>query len=226
MVLPVHRTRDCLPELHRRLLAALAREDSFEILYVDDACPERSAEVLVGLRHARVLSLPTNRGQIRAIEAGLRAAAGEWSAVLDSDLEDPPEELPAMLARARAGVDLVLGCPGGKAHGFWREVLARALLRLVARIAPEMAGRRGSTLTVISRRAREAWLVGPDAGLAYVHGLRALPLPRVEHEYRRQPRPHGRSSYGPLRLLRLGLRLLAAAVRRRRAAARARRRER
>src|SRR5262249_37728651 len=59
----------------------------------------------------RVLRLPSNAGQFRATQAGLREARGTWIAVLDSDLQDPPETIPRLveaLATADAGVPAVL----------------------------------------------------------------------------------------------------------------------
>lgn len=102
-----------LPELVARLVHSLTPiTPAFEILLVDDRSPDGSWAAIQAQAHleprVRGLRLSRNFGQHRAITAGLDASQGEWVVVMDCDLQDRPEEIPALLARAQEGFDMVL----------------------------------------------------------------------------------------------------------------------
>jgi dolichol-phosphate mannosyltransferase len=112
VVIPVYGCRACLEELHRRLVSALAAiTQSYEIILVNDACPQNSWEVIkqIALKDPRVkgLDLSRNFGQIRAITAGLHYAEGDWVVVMDCDLQDQPEEIIRLYNKAQEGYDVV-----------------------------------------------------------------------------------------------------------------------
>ena len=112
VVVPVYGCRACLDDLYRRLVAALTEiTQSFEIILVNDACPQNSWEVVkqIALKDPRVkgIDLSRNFGQIRAITAGLHYAEGEWVVVMDCDLQDKPEEIARLYKKAQEGYDVV-----------------------------------------------------------------------------------------------------------------------
>jgi glycosyltransferase involved in cell wall biosynthesis len=91
VVAPVYRNEATLAELHRRVSAALA--DAGSLIEALAAADPRVEPVL----------LARNVGQHRAVVEGLRRARGEAVVVLDADLQDPPEAIPALLAELRRG---------------------------------------------------------------------------------------------------------------------------
>lgn len=112
VVIPVYGCKAALPELHRRLVDTF--EDMgkvFEIILVDDACPQNSWEEIekTCARDARVhgLRLSRNFGQIAAITAGLDVSCGEWVVVMDCDLQDRPESIKDLYEKAQEGYDVV-----------------------------------------------------------------------------------------------------------------------
>ena len=105
VVSPIYGCKACLPELYERLVASLSQiSPSFEIILVNDACPENSWECIELLceRDSRVkgINLSRNFGQHYAISAGLDHARGEWVVVMDCDLQDQPEEILKFYAKA------------------------------------------------------------------------------------------------------------------------------
>ncbi|MEM7406427.1 MAG: glycosyltransferase family 2 protein [Pseudomonadota bacterium] len=105
VVSPVYRARDCVDELCQRLTAACANiTDRFEVILVDDACPENSWELIErqAERDERIkgIRLVRNFGQHHAVTAGLDHARGEWVVVMDCDLQEAPEEIPRLYAKA------------------------------------------------------------------------------------------------------------------------------
>ncbi|MGB0591678.1 MAG: glycosyltransferase [Myxococcota bacterium] len=104
VVVPLHNEAEVLPELARRLLAAAEEIDGeVEVILVDDASRDRSPEILAALHRVEVVTMPTNVGQFRATCAGLQAAKGAAVAVLDGDLQDPPEVLPSLFRELQGG---------------------------------------------------------------------------------------------------------------------------
>ena len=85
---------------------------TYEIVLVDDRSPDDSWAVLKELasKHSTVKAyrLSRNFGQHYAITAGLTLVSGNWIVVMDCDLQDRPEEIPALYAKAKAGADSVV----------------------------------------------------------------------------------------------------------------------
>lgn len=112
VVVPVYGCRAALPELRRRLVATLeGMGKSFEIVLVNDACPQGSWEEIEKLCAIddRVVgvNLSRNFGQIRAITAGLDKSRGDWVVVMDCDLQDRPESISQLYEKAQEGFDVV-----------------------------------------------------------------------------------------------------------------------
>jgi len=102
-VVPVFRSEATLAALHARLAAVLPTDH--EVVFVDDASPDGSTAVLAQLAAAdprvRIVRHAVNRGQHAAVLTGLAEARGDAVVVLDADGQDPPEAIPALLARLR-----------------------------------------------------------------------------------------------------------------------------
>ena len=112
VVIPVYGCRASLVELTQRLEATLSKiASSYEVILVNDACPENSWEVIKKLALSdpciKGIDLSRNFGQIRAITAGLNYAEGEWVVVMDCDLQDSPEEITGLYRKAQEGYDVV-----------------------------------------------------------------------------------------------------------------------
>ncbi|GMQ26664.1 glycosyltransferase family 2 protein [Algoriphagus sp. oki45] len=84
----------------------------YELILVDDGCPEDSWATIVDLSQTipeiRGIKLSRNFGQHYAITAGLDHAVGEWVVVMDCDLQDRPEEIPNLFHEVQKGFDVVL----------------------------------------------------------------------------------------------------------------------
>src|SRR5450432_2493046 len=142
LVLPIYNEQEVIPELHQRLqgfLAALAV--SAEVLFVNDGSRDTSMALLRELAATepryRVVSFARNFGHQTAITAGVDFARGEAVVVMDADLQDPPEVVLEMVAKWRAGFDVVYGRRRQREGETWFKLLtARAFYRVFAAMIP------------------------------------------------------------------------------------------
>lgn len=130
VVVPVFCSERTLVELHRRLVKVFdGLRIDFEIVFVEDCGNDASWSVIQELaqQDARVcgLHLARNYGQHNALLCGIRQARGDIIVTLDDDLQNPPEEIPRLLAKLNEGFDVVYGTPEKETHGFLRDLTSR-----------------------------------------------------------------------------------------------------
>lgn len=112
IVSPIYKGEKMLDELVSRIEESVQPLTSdYEIILVNDCSPDNSWEKIQSICkvdvHVKALNLSRNFGQHYAITAGLSKAKGEWVVVLDCDLQDRPEEIPNLFAKAQEGYDTV-----------------------------------------------------------------------------------------------------------------------
>jgi glycosyltransferase involved in cell wall biosynthesis len=197
---PVYRSASSLPELHRRLSAALGGlAEDFEIVLVEDGGSDDSWSVVERLahedQHVRGIRMSRNYGQHNALLSGIRAAQFDLIVTLDDDLQNPPEEIGKILERLDETVDVVYGTPDVEQHGFLRDASSRITkLALQSAVGAETA-RYVSAFRVFRTRLREAFdtyrgpYVSIDVLLTW--GTTRFAHVRVRHE----PRTVGSSNY-------------------------------
>jgi len=214
VVVPVYNEEANIPELVPRLFAVLDTLDRpSEVICVDDGSRDRSLDVLRGLLdrypdRLRVVELSRNFGQHPAILAGFAIAGGDVIVTIDADLQNPPEEIPKLLALADQGFDVVGGVREVRRDSLFR----RAASRIVNRVTTAITGIRmtdyGCMLRAYSRevidlinRCEESSTFIP--ALAQTFSRRPAEV-SVRHAERRA----GASKYSLYRLLRLNFDLM------------------
>lgn len=140
IVIPVYKAENCLDELYSRLCAAIEPVNSdFEIILVEDCGGDRSWDLIVALagRDTRVKGIQFSRnfGQHYGITAGLDHAAGDWVVVMDCDLQDRPEEIPRLYAKAMEGFDIVLARRGKREDPWHKRFMSWAFYRVFSYLA-------------------------------------------------------------------------------------------
>ena len=200
VVIPVFRSREMLPRLHQRLVMAVSPLDpDFELILVEDDGGDGSWESIVELsRHdPRVhgIRLARNYGQHNALLSGIRAARGEIIITLDDDLQNPPEEISALLVRLEEGFDVVYGTPESQQHGLMRNLASHITKLALQEAMGAQTARKVSSFRVFRARLRDAFAyyrspsVNIDVLLTW--GTTRFTAVPVKHE----PRPSGQSGY-------------------------------
>jgi len=124
IVFPVYNEEENVPILLGEIAKALDGQPwTYEIVAVDDGSRDRSLEVLRAARathpNLRVIALEKNSGQTAALDAGWRAARGEFVVSLDADLQNDPADIPKMIRRREElGVDMIIGVRVNR-HDTW-----------------------------------------------------------------------------------------------------------
>jgi glycosyltransferase involved in cell wall biosynthesis len=196
-IVPMYRTRAFLEPLCERMIgAAQAVGLSCELVLVDDACPESTADVAERLEIGfplRVLRLSRNQGQDAAIRAGLRVCAGQWALIIDGDLQDPPEGLSVLWPRAMQGYEAVFADRYGKYQSRARLLSSRLYRRCLERLGglPRGAG----LFVLLNRRLVEALSATQSRRVSILAAIAGARGRYTSVPIERSPRASGRSSY-------------------------------
>ena len=193
VVTPVYRAEGCLRELYTRLVAALEGiTPDFEIVMVEDCGGDRSWEIICELAdedpRVKGLQFSRNFGQHYGITAGLDYCDGDWVVVMDCDLQDRPEEIPRLYAKAQEGYDVVLALRGKRSDSAFKRIASRVFYRLFSYLSEMDYDGDAGNFRIISRkvvtncrRMREQlrffgglvhWMGFPTGTIEVQHGTR------------------------------------------------------
>jgi len=162
VVTPVYNGEASVGELCRRLAEVLPRISAqHEIILVNDGSRDRSWQMISELCSrspvVRGLKLMRNYGQHNALLCGIRAAKYDLVVTMDDDLQNPPEEIPRLLARLEEGFDVVYGAPKAEQNGVMRALASRITrLALSAAVGSDVA-KNVSAFRVFPTQLREAF---------------------------------------------------------------------
>lgn len=211
VVVPVFNERGVLPELLARLVAVLeATAAEYEVILVDDGSTDDSPTILLAAadRNARlrVIRFSRNFGHQAAVTAGIEHARGQAIVVIDADLQDPPEAIPALVAKWREGFEVVSAVRSERpGESPVRLFLIRAFYRLLKRISSVDMTPDVGDFRLLDRRVADALNRLPERN-RYVRGLiRWLGFGHAEVPYDRAERFAGETKYPYTKLVRLGL---------------------
>jgi dolichol-phosphate mannosyltransferase len=210
IVSPVYCCADCLRELCARIAASVSTiGEDYEIILVDDASPDNAWPVLrelcAGDARIKAVGLSRNFGQHYAIAAGLEHARGDWIVVMDCDLQDRPEEIPKLHARAREGYDVVFAERQARRDGWLKRTASRAFIAVLNYLSGADYDYRTANFGIYSRAVVDAVRSMGDRSRFFPvmvrwTGFRRTSVP-VQHDARRD----GGSAYSFPKLLRLAL---------------------
>jgi dolichol-phosphate mannosyltransferase len=200
VVIPVLDEEDGLPELHRRVEAAL-EGIPHELVFVDDGSSDRSAAIIEELAARQegvvLVQLSRNFGMEIAMSAGLDHARGDHVVLMHADLQDPPELIPEMLAKARAGADVVYARRIGSDESRMKRVLATAFYGLMRRLARVPYQGQAGDFRLMSRRVVDTIRAMPERR-RFLRGMVAwVGYEQVPIDYRRAGRRSGRGASYP-----------------------------
>jgi glycosyltransferase involved in cell wall biosynthesis len=132
VVVPVYNEEGNVEALVQRVVPVMEKlGEPFEILFVDDGSKDKTPQLLRKLaaneKRVRVVRFTRNYGQEAAVEALYLNARGRWLIQMDGDLQNPPEEIPKLIAKKDEGYDVVYGLREGRQDSIFRVAASRTM---------------------------------------------------------------------------------------------------
>ena len=215
VVIPVYGCREAVPELYKRLVATLeAAGKSFEIIMVDDHCPQGSWEEIEKLcaMDNRVVGIKLSRnfGQMRAITAGLEKSVGDLVTVMDCDLQDRPEFLPLFLDKIEEGYDIVYSKRKDRKDTFIVKALSRSFYAVYNKLSDMKYDFEVGNYSIAKRKVVDAFLEMKEQNRDYIMFLMWLGYNDTTIELESDERFAGKSSYTFSKKVNLAVSLITA----------------
>jgi undecaprenyl-phosphate 4-deoxy-4-formamido-L-arabinose transferase len=214
VVIPVFNEEENLRELGERLIRTLmGMGRPFEIIFVDDGSTDRSWQLLTDLngqypQYIRALQFHRNFGQHQAIFAGFQAAKGKVMVTLDADLQNPPEEIPRLVAKLDEGYDTVGGWRENRQDSIFRRLPSQLVNTVMSRVTGVKLRDYGCMLRAYRRsvvdsinQCQESSSFIPALANLFAQRVAEIPVGHAERE-------RGKSKYSLIKLLRLNFDLM------------------
>jgi glycosyltransferase involved in cell wall biosynthesis len=206
VIVPVYNSAVILPTLVHEVGSVLANcANAFELILVNDASSDSSWQVITDLATrwswVRGINLMRNVGQHNALLCGIRAAKYEIITTIDDDLQNPPSEIPRLLAKLEEGFDVVYGTPEREQHGLLRDLASQITKFVLQNAMGAEIARNISAFRIFRTDARDAFqhyrgpFVSIDVLLTW--GTTRFGAMQVRHAARQ----HGTSGYTMRKLI-------------------------
>lgn len=213
IVIPVYNEKEALQQLRERLLETIESwrnsgwNFAIEILLIDDGSIDGSKEIMDKFAeenpHFKIIHLSRNFGHQEALSAGLAFSSGDCVAVLDADLQDPPELIGAFLEKWISGIDIVYGVRRNRKEGIFKRASYAIFYRLLRRLANTDIPLDSGDFCLMDRKVVEVLNHLPEK-IRFVRGLRSWAgFKQYGVGYDRNERKYGEPKYTFRKLVRL-----------------------
>jgi undecaprenyl-phosphate 4-deoxy-4-formamido-L-arabinose transferase len=214
VVIPIYNEADNIKPLSERLLNTLNNlGKTYEVIFVNDGSQDNSLTLLKNLHDAhpeqiKVIDFNGNFGQHMAVVAGFELSKANYVVTLDADLQNPPEEIPNLLAKMQDGYDLVSGVRQMRKDTFFRRYASKIINLIRDRITRVDMKDHGSMLRAYGRNVVDLIVASRETSmyipaLAYNYATNPIEID-VAHEARNE----GESKYSLYKLIRLNFDLM------------------
>jgi glycosyltransferase involved in cell wall biosynthesis len=210
VVVPAFNEEEGIRDLHQRVTAAaFAWNDDYELIVVDDGSSDGTARICeeIGARdpHLKMIGFSRNFGHPAAISAGLLHSTGDIVAVMDADLQDPPEEVVRFIEKLREGYDVVYAVRTKRKEGLFKRTGYYLYYRFLRRLATLAIPLDAGDFCVMRRAVVDALNSLPERS-RFLRGLRAwVGYRQTGLVYERQARFAGETKYTLTKLMKLAL---------------------
>lgn len=200
VVIPAFNEAEGIVDTITRTLRALEElSGTKELIIVDDGSTDDTASLVEGLiadePRIQLLSLSRHFGHQNAVSAGLEATKGENVAILDADLQDPPELLPEMLSILDQGFDVVYGVRENRKETLIKRAAYKVYYYMLSALSEQPIPRDAGDFCVMRRHVVDELNRMPERG-RYIRGLRSwVGFKQAAYPYDRLLRGYGTSKY-------------------------------
>lgn len=208
VILPIFNEQENLDSLYSRVVKVLVNlKDDYEIIFINDGSQDRTKDILIDLHKKnnkiKVINFSRNFGHQIAVTAGLNFASGDRIAILDADLQDPPEILPKFFAKLNEGYDVVYAVRKKRKENIFKRIAYSLFYKILHLMASVDIPLDSGDFCVLSQRMVKTINSFPERN-RFVRGLRSWAgFKQIGLEYERDKRLAGKSKYGLGKLLKL-----------------------
>lgn len=213
VLVPVLNEEESLPELNRRLLRTLiSTGKDFEIIYINDGSTDSTPIILEKFHNddgrVKMIEFNRNYGQHMALFAGFDASAGEIVITIDADLQNPPEEIPKLVAKIEEGYEVVGGYRKQRKDSIFRKLPSLIVNKITSRLLGVKLKDYGCMLRAYRRNIVDYMNMCTESS-SFIPALGNMFARRIaEVEVGHQEREKGTSKYSLFKLLRLNFDLM------------------
>ncbi len=197
IVIPVYNEEGNISKLDLEIRSVISKLGSYEIIYINDGSTDNSLKELRKLKNVVIIDLNRNYGQSTALDAGFKASKGDFVISMDSDLQNDPNDIPAMLKKLKdENLDVVCGWRKHRKDKSGIKVLTRIgrLLRKV--MIRDNVHDTGCTLRVYRKEAVKSLDIGGEMHRYIISLLRWKGFRIGEIVVNHRPRNSGTTKYG------------------------------
>lgn len=208
IVSPVYRAEKMVHMLVERIVKSVSTiTEDFEIILVNDASPDASWSVIeqecANDKRVKGINLSRNFGQHYAITAGLHYAKGEWVVVMDCDLQDRPEEIPALYQKALEGYDIVYARRKQRQDKWLKRMTSRAFNSVLNRLSGLNKDKDVANFGIYHQRVIKEYNKIPEQSRSFGSLILYLGFRTAIIDVQHAEREEGTSSYTLVRMLKL-----------------------
>lgn len=209
VVIPVYNEEESLPQLLERTIKSCKQlEQEYELILVDDGSSDNSAKMLeeaaaIEENHVIAIILNHNYGQHSAIMAGFNQADGDLVITLDADLQNPPEEIPRLVATAEEGYDVVGTRRRNRQDSWFRKTASKMINSMITKATGRSMGDYGCMLRAYRRHIVEAMLQCHERSTFIPILANTFARRTIEIDVAHAEREYGDSKYSFLKLINL-----------------------
>ena len=213
VVIPVYGCKAALPELHRRLTESLSQiTNEYEIILVDDNCPQNSWEEIVKIcqkdEKVKGFHLSRNFGQTRAITAGLDKSKGDWIVVMDCDLQDRPEAIVELYQKAQEGYDVVFARRTERVDTAVTKFLSKTFYKVYGYFTDGAFDSSICNFSISKRKVINSYCSMREHNRAFTMFIRWLGFKETAIDLKADARFEGTSSYNLKRKLKMAFEII------------------
>lgn len=201
VVIPVFNEEENLPEIYNRLSLVFKELDGeAEFIFIDDGSKDTSVDLLDNFHRqdnrVHYISFARNFGHQVAVTAGLNYATGDAIVVIDSDLQDPPELIPDLIAKWQAGYHVVYAQRMSRSQENWfKKLMAFGFYRILNRFTDIAIPTDTGDFCLMSKEVVTIMNAMPERN-RYIRGLRTwVGFPQTSVKFHRSPRFAGEVKY-------------------------------
>lgn len=208
IILPIYNEEQNLPHLYKRVSQVMEKlGGDFELIFINDGSTDKTSLLLKQFheknKKVKVINFSRNFGHQTAVTAGLHHISGDYIAVLDGDLQDPPEVLPDFFGKAKKGFDVVYAIRKKRKENIFLKICYSLFYKILHRVADIDIPLDSGDFCVMSKRVVQAINSLPERN-RFVRGLRSWTgYKQTGLFYERDKRFAGESKYNLQKMFKL-----------------------